>query len=172
MAQIFLGLQPLASDASLKLHHVMSCHVFCLRNVSCPMVWLVRLCVLPQTMPGRTHARMPGPATMQKTLVFFVLRSKNPAASNLQRPKVPQHHLHHQHHPHQRDKPADPQARGCRPGTGPKTIPKTKQMMQVMLITFLFTHPRPHPRHAQGRRHHAAAPQGFALEPCSKGPRW
>ena len=40
----FLGLRPLAGYASLKLYHVMSC--FCMRNVSCAMIWLVRLCML------------------------------------------------------------------------------------------------------------------------------
>ena len=40
----FQGLRPLAGYASLKLCHV---HVFCMRNVSRAMIWLVRLCMLP-----------------------------------------------------------------------------------------------------------------------------
>ena len=45
----FLGLRPLAGYASLKLYHVMS--FFCMRNVSCAMIWLVRLCMLPTRTP-------------------------------------------------------------------------------------------------------------------------
>ena len=29
----------------------MSCHVFCMRNVACAMIWLVRLCMLPPSTP-------------------------------------------------------------------------------------------------------------------------
>ena len=45
----FLGLRPLAGYASLKLCHVMSC--FCMSNVACAMIWLVRLCMLPTLNP-------------------------------------------------------------------------------------------------------------------------
>ena len=48
----FLGLRPLAGYASLKLYsYTMSRHVFCMRNVACAMIWLVRLCMLPTLTP-------------------------------------------------------------------------------------------------------------------------
>ena len=45
-----------AASSRLRLFEVMPRHVmFCMRNVSCAMIWLVRLCMLPtqpQMMPG------------------------------------------------------------------------------------------------------------------------
>ena len=63
----FLGLRPLAGYASLKLYHGMSC--FCMRNVSCAMIWLVRLCMLPTPAPddaGDASFLGPSPAPTQK----------------------------------------------------------------------------------------------------------
>ena len=46
---IFLGLRPLAGYAFFE---VIPCHVmFCMRNVACAMIWLVRLCMLPTLTP-------------------------------------------------------------------------------------------------------------------------
>ena len=78
----FLGLRPLAGYASLKLYHVMSC--FCMRNVSCAMIWLVRLCMLPTPTPDDAgHASFLGPsrAPTQKADMGSRARARAPEAA-------------------------------------------------------------------------------------------
>ena len=79
----FLGLRPLAGHASLKLYHVMS--GFCMRNVSCAMIWLVRLCMLPTPTPddaGDASFLGPSPAPTQKDDMGSRARARGPTNSS------------------------------------------------------------------------------------------